>query len=314
MRLNYFEIMKTQDNLFEKAAQVRVPDDPARPLSIQTCLEESEEIVKKAIVDNQPYAICAMVSGGDDSITALYVARMLGIKIDFIIHGVTGTELRGCREYVRDVAERTGIKLLEADAGTAFEDYVKRKGFFGVGRDAHKFSYHILKDNPFGRTITKNLSKGMRGRKILLLNGVRIDESENRLDNFGDNPTRPQASRPNNIWVNIIHWFSDQNKTDFLGAENIQRSPVAMALGRSGECNCGTAQNAQSRQEACNYDPEWAERLNTLRKYAVEKFGWDIHQNPDKKRLAEIKAEAQKIEDYMPMCVGCKARQGRIFE
>lgn len=301
-----------QDNLFEKGSLITVPTMPTK--SLQQCLEESAEIVQKAIVDHNPYAICVMVSGGDDSITSLYVAKMLGIKIDFIIHGVTGTQLRGCREYVHQVAGDTGIKLLEADAGTAFEDYVKRKGFFGIGRDAHKFSYHILKDNPFGKTISKHIRKGIKGRKILLLNGVRVDESENRLDNFGDNPHRVQASMTSNIWVNIIHWFGDKDKMDFLQAENIKRSPVAMALGRSGECNCGTAQNAQSRLEACNYDPVWKEKIEALRKYAVEKFGWDIYQNPNKKRMRELKEEAQKIDDYMPMCVGCKMRQGRIFE
>lgn len=303
-----------QDNLFEKATILRVPDEYTRRPRLQQCLKESLEIVNKAIVDHNPYAICVMVSGGDDSITALYVAKMLGIKIDFIIHGVTGTQLRGCREYVQSVAEKTNIKLLEANAGTAYEDYIRRKGFFGKGKDAHKFSYHILKDNPFGRTLTKNLSRGVRGRKVLLLNGVRVDESENRLDNFGDNPTRVSASRPNNIWVNIIHWFTRENCLELLEAENIERSPVARVLGRSGECNCGTVQNTNEIAAARAYDPEWGKRLDVLRQYAISKFGWDIWQAPTKAVLAEIKDQAAKVPDYMPMCVGCKARQGKIFE
>lgn len=46
----------------------------------------SREIIEKAIKDYQPYAIGLMLSGGNDSMTALHVARQLGVKIDFIMH------------------------------------------------------------------------------------------------------------------------------------------------------------------------------------------------------------------------------------
>jgi tRNA(Ile)-lysidine synthase TilS/MesJ len=68
--------------------------------------EESREIVQKAIDEHDPYAIVLMLSGGDDSITALQVAIMLGVKIDFILHGVTGTGLKDCRKYVHQVCEQ----------------------------------------------------------------------------------------------------------------------------------------------------------------------------------------------------------------
>lgn len=300
-----------QHNLFGNRPALITPDHIP---DLHSRLDESREIVQKAITDNDPYAICLMLSGGDDSISALQVAIMLGVKIDFIIHGVTGTQLRGCREYVAAMAEKVNIPILYADAGAAFENYVKRKGFFGKGKNAHQYSYHILKDNPFGKIITQHIRKRIAGRKIILLNGVRIEESDNRADNFADNPYRWQASSPNNLWVNIIHWWSKKECLQLLSAENIQRSPVACALGRSGECNCGTVQNEADRLAAAEYDPEWAARLWQLRKYAIEKFGWDIGQNPDKKRLAEIKAATAAMDQYMPMCVGCKARQSVMFD
>ena len=129
--------------------------------------EESKEIVQKAIYDTDPYAVGVMLSGGTDSLTALQVAIMLGVKIDFIMHGVTGTGLKDCRTFVNQVAAKHNIKLIEADAGTAFEDYVKRKGFFGKGVDAHRYSYHVLKSGPFRKAISKHVRKGKAGRKII---------------------------------------------------------------------------------------------------------------------------------------------------
>lgn len=275
---------------------------------IDDMLRESMDIVQRAIIEHQPYAVCLMLSGGDDSITALKVALMLGVKIDYIIHGVTGTGLKDVRKYVHKVAELCGIKLIEANAGTAFEDYVKRKGFFGVGSSAHSFSYHILKVNPFDRAISKYIRRNKPNRKILLLNGVRVDESENRADNYGDNPYRELRG---NIWVNIVHWFSKKQCLDLLEAENFERSPVAIHLGRSGECNCGTMQNEAGRIACANYDPEWGEWMTSIRKYCIAKFGWDISQNPKKAVIAEMNAKTDRLDSFMPMCVGCKAKANR---
>jgi 3'-phosphoadenosine 5'-phosphosulfate sulfotransferase (PAPS reductase)/FAD synthetase len=271
----------------------------------------SAQIVESAISEYHPYAIGIMLSGGDDSITALQVALMLGVRIDFIMHGVTGTGLKDCRKYVHEVADRTGIKLIEANAGNTFEDYVMRKGFFGKGVSAHQFSYHLLKFNPFRAALSNHIVHKKRGRKVLLLNGVRVEESENRADNFGDNPIRITN---NQVWVNIIHWWTRKQCLELLQAEGIERSPVAVALGRSGECNCGTVQNEANRIACSAYDPEWGDWMKRLRKAALQKFGWDIGQNPSKKRLEEIKAATQKTSDFMPMCVGCKAKQSTLFE
>lgn len=274
-------------------------------------LKESHFIVDKAIKDENPYAICLMLSGGDDSVTALQVALMLGVKIDFIIHGVTGTGLPCVRKYVHELAESKGIKIIEANAGTAFEDYVNRKGFFGRGNDAHKFSYHLLKVNPFDRAISKHIRKGVKGRKLILLNGVRIEESDNRADNFGDDPYR--WLRDNNLWVNIIHWWTKVQCLDFLKSEGVTRNPASVELDRSCECNCGTMQSQADIQRVSEFDPAWGEWMNNLRKRITKKFGWDICQQPSKQQLQEVKAAVTGLPEFMPMCVGCKSRQSKLF-
>src|SRR5690349_2960636 len=50
-------------------------------------MDSSREIVARAIAEYKPYAVCKMFSGGDDSMTALHVAKEIGLKVDFIIHG-----------------------------------------------------------------------------------------------------------------------------------------------------------------------------------------------------------------------------------
>lgn len=270
---------------------------------------ESLEIYNRAISENNIYAICLMLSGGDDSVTALQVCRLLGIKIDFVIHGVTGTGLPCVRNYVRQHCEKYGMNLIEADAGDAFERYVRRKGFFGKGIAAHQFSYHLLKYNPFNAAISKYLRKGVAGRKIILLNGVRVEESENRADNFGDNPYRWDK---NNLWVNIIHWWTKKNSLTLLESENVERNPASIHLNRSGECNCGTTQSEADRIAASEFDPIWGIWMSELRNEITRKFGWDISGNPSKKLLEEIKASTQNKESFMPMCVGCKSIQQKL--
>jgi hypothetical protein len=216
-------------------------------------LKECHEIVQHAIIDSNPYAICLMLSGGDDSVTALEVALMLGV---------------------------------------------------------HKFSYHLLKVNPFDKAISKYIRQGKLGRNIILLNGVRVDESDNRADNFGDTTFRWQKK---NNWVNIIHWLTKPQCLDILSDQGIERNPVSIALGRSGECNFGTMQSEADRMAASEFDPAWGEWMQRLRKEITLKFGWDIGQNPNKKALEAIKAEAQKLTEFMPMCIGCKANQYKLF-
>jgi 3'-phosphoadenosine 5'-phosphosulfate sulfotransferase (PAPS reductase)/FAD synthetase len=288
----------------------RISDSPTGT-GYDDLLKESHFIVDRAIKNENPYAVCLMLSGGDDSVTALHVALMLGIKIDFIIHGVTGTGLSCVRPYVKSLAEKHNIKIIYADAGTAFEDYVTRKGFFGRGKSAHVFSYHVLKNGPFESAIARNITKRVARRKIILLNGVRVEESENRADNYGDDP---YTYRKNLIWVNIIHWWTKKGCLHLLESENIQRNPASIELKRSGECNCGTMQSLADIQAASEFDPQFREWMTSLRQNVVRKFGWDICQQPSKKQVQEVKDSASNLSEFMPMCVGCKSKQNKLFE
>lgn len=259
-------------------------------------LASSARILKDAIDQFSPTHIVSMVSGGKDSAASDQVARELGAKLDMVIHGNTRCGIPQTSEFVHDTYGRLG-ELVEADAGTAYEDYVLRKGFFGVGPNAHGFAYRVLKATPFRKAISKHIRQGKRDVRVLLLNGARKDESENRkarLEVFRRDP-----AMKGNIWVNLIHDWSQDVRDSYLVSRQTPINPVAKALCRSGECMCGTMQTEAERIEAAILYPEWGKRLSELEQEAIRLhgFGWG-------KPFPKPRDERQ-IEMFAPMCSDC---------
>ena len=169
-----------------------------------------------------------------------------------------------------------------------------RKGFFGKGRTAHNFSYRILKADPFRAAISRLIRQGKRGVRVMLLNGARASESENRRINM------PKARMDKgNMWVNICHDWSAGDRNDYLAGRNIPINPVAQVLCRSGECMCGTMQTAADRKEASAWYPNWGAWLNDLEATVKAKhgFGWS---DPGPKYK-----DPRQGEMFQPMCASC---------
>jgi 3'-phosphoadenosine 5'-phosphosulfate sulfotransferase (PAPS reductase)/FAD synthetase len=285
---------------------------------IQEKLEQSREIVDKVMRKYEPYAIVAMVSGGKDSLCAYMVARELGVPVTHIMHGVTGTGVLQTTQFVRDFAAAEDVIYLEADAGMAYEDYVRRKGFFGVGVQAHGFSYRILKHQPFFRTISGMIRQKRWYRNVMLLNGARIAESVNRAKNM----TVPHRDDGGNIWTNIIHHWTRRERDWFLEDRGAVVNPVTTKLCRSGECLCGTMQNQAIREEVGYYFPEWGNWIDSLEREVKEKFGWGWGElNPiaaqrkiereQERRVGRrgyhrrVDGDGDGDEERQPMCVDC---------
>jgi 3'-phosphoadenosine 5'-phosphosulfate sulfotransferase (PAPS reductase)/FAD synthetase len=258
----------------------------------------SKEIYDKAVADFKPKAIVLMFSGGDDSLTAYHVAKELGVKFDFVIHGNTRTGIEETTLFARDKVEKMGDRYIEADAGDSYIDYVMRKGFFGKGISAHEFSYHVLKIGHFRKAVSKYLRQRQRNFPILFINGARRLESENRKKTM-INPIKLDPSQNNNIWVNIINEWDKPDCNDYLAGNSICRNAVSVALCRSGECMCGTMQSKGDRVEASYFYPKWGKWIDELDKAAIEKhgFGWgDNKARPSKYTQSDM---------FQPMCVGC---------
>ena len=262
-------------------------------------LESSSSILKAALEEFKPTHIVSMVSGGKDSAASDQIARELGVKIDFVMHGNTRCGIPETTEFVRDTYGKLG-EYVEADAGNAYEEYVMRKGFFGKGVAAHAYSYRVLKAGPFRKTLSSMIRKGKHNIRILLLNGARKDESANRkrtLEVFRRDP----ASK-NNVWVNLIHDWTLEDRDSYLNSRGTCINPVAKKLCRSGECMCGTMQSKEERLEAGIAYPKWGRWLDDLEKEAMRLhgFGWN-----DTFKVRETKPE------FQPMCEECKSITGK---
>lgn len=264
-------------------------------------LESSRNIMSRAVEEFSPYAAVLMLSGGDDSLTAYHVAKEINAHIDFVCHIRTGTGLPATTEFVKHSVKEQADRLIIADAGMAYEDYVLRKGFFGLGRTAHNYAYHLLKAGPYRKVISREIRKRKRNRPVLLLNGARKDESENRTVKLGAPFNRDPAAR-NNIWINILYDWTKRDCMDYLKANGIERNPVSVAMHRSGECMCGTMQSNHDRKMAGLLYPEWAAWLDELEKRVHERgFRWSWGQATTR----EIVGDSAQME--LPvMCLGCE--------
>jgi 3'-phosphoadenosine 5'-phosphosulfate sulfotransferase (PAPS reductase)/FAD synthetase len=258
-------------------------------------IESSREILRAAIDQFRPTHIVSMVSGGKDSAASDQVARELDVKIDLVIHGNTRCGIPETSQFVRDTYGRLS-ELVEADAGSAYEDYVLRKGFFGKGVGAHGFAYRVLKATPFRKVISEHIRKGKRDVRVLLLNGARKDESENRQKHL--QVWRQDPAMPGNIWVNLIHDWSQDDRDAYLESRETPINPVAKALCRSGECMCGTMQTDAERIEAAILYPKWGKWISELEKEAIRLhgFGWGA---------AFPRRDNRQGELFAPMCKDC---------
>jgi 3'-phosphoadenosine 5'-phosphosulfate sulfotransferase (PAPS reductase)/FAD synthetase len=267
-------------------------------------LQRSKEIYQQAVAQFQPYAVVLMMSGGNDSMTAAAVSRALAIPVDFVLHGITGTGIHETLAYVRQQGPAFGARYIEADAGDTYEKYVLRKGFFGQGRVAHSYTYHLLKRQQFRSAISRHIRQRKRNRTVLLLNGARLDESDNRRHNLSEvYNVDPDTS--STVWVNLIHHWSGSDCKEFLADQKVTPNPVTQKLCRSGECLCGTFQNQATRTEASYYYPEWGQWLDGLEKKVHEAgFTWGWGENMPRE-YRQIKAGQLPLPDFQPACNRC---------
>jgi 3'-phosphoadenosine 5'-phosphosulfate sulfotransferase (PAPS reductase)/FAD synthetase len=272
--------------------------DRERPQPPVDKIQASAELMDRVIREYQPTHIVSLVSGGRDSAANHEVAKLLGIKVDLIMHGRTGTGIPETTQHVIDTFGNAGSDFAVADAGTKYEEYVMRKGFFGVGRDAHNFSYRILKQDPFNATLSRLIRQRRRGFRIMLLTGARKSESENRRLNL------PVTKlKKGNLWVNPIHDWTSGDRDQLLEANAVPINPVAVQLCRSGECMCGTMQDKADRAEASVLYPHWGRWLDDLEAAAKRKhgFGWgDQFPKPRDPLQGDL---------FQPMCAGCERKE-----
>lgn len=260
-------------------------------------MESAARILRDAIAEIKPHYIVQMVSGGRDSACSYAVAETLGVKPDLIIHGNTRCGIPETTRFVTDYYGSLGPELVIADAGSTYEARVMRKGFYGVGADAHRFSYQELKASPFRAVVSKHVRQRRRDVRVMLINGMRAEESRARQ---GRPVMNEDSGRKGNFWVNVIHHWTQEDRDNFLRTNSVPINPVATQLCRSGECMCGTMQNRADRAEAAAIYPEWGRWLDELEVAAREKHGFGWGDQPPKHLTAPGQGDL-----FQPMCTSC---------
>lgn len=294
-------------------------------------IQAAKQVLEQADAMN-PYMRVLMFSGGKDSQATFEVCKILGVQLDAIVHVVTGCGLPETTEYVRQFAESTGIRYVEADSGDQYEQRVKRKGFYGVGtgmQSAHSFAFRELKRDAYVHALAE-LRERKRGRQIFMINGARVAESANRdvvMRGKYIKCDRMQAGQPAspNWWVSPLLDWTDTDRTTFLREQKCPINPVSQALCRSAECLCGTTQGMQARAEASAYNPEWGKWLDGLDEHAKQRFGFGWGKpmpvtpgQQERKFQKHLEAKGQlrlPFADDSPMCSQCRAEsQSSVLE
>lgn len=237
---------------------------------------------------------------------AYYTLKALGVLPNFILHCNTRTGIPETSQFCREFAGKEGIPFIEADARQNYENYVLRKGFFGRGKTAHGYAYHMLKQSVINHALSQNIRQGKRGRNILLINGARASESDRRMTGIGTTPIRRDGTS-SNFWVSVINHFTKNERDDFLSDCRAEINPVAKQLCRSGECLCGTMQNQAVRDEASYFYPEWGKWLDNLESKVKKTHGWGWGEDIPlwAKERALYKQRETNGQLALPMCQSC---------
>mgnify|MGYP006292295577 CR=1 FL=1 len=260
----------------------------------------------RAIQEHEPDEIFVGFSGGTDSLLCadLLLRHFPEAKI---FHANTGIGLSKTRQYVRDICKRKEWDLVEIrareDCGQDYEEIVMKHGFPGPAM--HTRMYARLKERCV-RELHRRYKK-KRGSKIMLVTGIRHDES------------RIRAGYKNSIisvnggvvWVNAFYWFTQQDKYDYIKSRDLEVNPVHKVIGMSGECLCGAYAHEGELDLIRIVEPETADYIEKLQERVMKKWPWGWEDSMPKwfSALKEGQTEAfydwEESEYFQPMCVGC---------
>jgi phosphoadenosine phosphosulfate reductase len=295
---------------------------------LQTVLEKGKKAIQKAIQEYEPTAYFAGFSGGDDSLVATdFLHRLMPARAR-TVHINTGIGFRATRDYVRSMCREQGWRLEEIrakeDCGQDYDEIVRGNekvpgGFPGPA--AHQPPNSYIYDRLKGRAVCKLHRdwKGQRGNKILLVTGIRKDESERRMG-YDDTVIDQDPAFPGVIWVNPVYYMTAAGRDRYIRERGLRRNPVTKICGTSGECLCGAfdedGQALGELKAQCNLlgEMDRYERILSLQEEVFEEYPWRYDERPPH-WFAEAR-EGQMALEGLPrsddqnrvarrMCVSC---------
>ena len=235
---------------------------------VEELVEEGLRILMEAKELYKPVKTFILTSGGNDSTTLMHLVKPY---VDGAVHINTGIGIPETSEFVREITAYFELPLIELVTppevyrGIVLGKQENKQGF--PGPSMHNITYNVLKQHRIGE-LQRDYSK--RGERLLLVSGVRSQESQRRMVNIGKNEHQPPPKNTNRLaWANpIVHWTSfDMN--NYRRAFQVPRSPVADKIHMSGECLCGAFARPDELKEIEFWYPETANYIKSLQAEAL---------------------------------------------
>lgn len=182
-----------------------------------------------------PERVYALVSGGHDSATAMYVTHtMEGISLDGVLHLNTGVAIPATRQFVQERCRALDLEYIEIGSDyryqtEAYRHLVQTYGFPGPA--AHRWMYANLKEKPLQRWLTEHTDG-----EVILVSGVRKQESRRRMETIADDGIQRALGA---TWVSPLLEWSGLDVRRYRRAHDLPMNPVVGRLEYSGECLCG---------------------------------------------------------------------------
>jgi len=293
--------------------------DQTEPMELERAIEQGRQTLQEALDEWEPNAIFSGFSGGTDSLMATHLLHEIRDDVA-ALHINTGIGMKRTREYVRSTCERKGWDLEEYRAeanGYSYDRMVKgeTKGVPGgfPGPPMHSIYYRRLKQRQIEAAHREH--KGEYGGKIVLVTGIRKDESEIRSGYA--NATAHHESGV--VWVNLIYHVPAREKQKYIDLHGLETNPVSDVYGMSGECLCGAFDTGGGRlcelKHACQHfgEPETYERIVSLQKEVQDRYPWRYDERRpewyDRAKNSQLALEgmpgAEDANRVARMCTGC---------
>lgn len=260
-------------------------------------------------------------SGGDDSIVATHWA-IERFPSAVAMNADTKIGLQPSRDHIAAVVNRFGWSCEIAspipggkpkgwvgewiDAETSYEEFVLNFGF--PGPQQHPRMCQRLKQRCF-RQVRKRLGDRPRGSRVLVVSGIRHDESAIRAGYKRSYKEEPGECF---VWFNPFYESTAVDFEAYRQWHGLPRNPVKARCGISGECCCGAFAAPGERLAYEEVDPAFSEYLDNLEKRVRERFPWGWESGPpqwwiDKQRGQQFLFDPGPT--FMPACVGCNRKQ-----